>query len=229
MPLVDFFRNLFRGAPPAPARSASAFGHSTFSAPPSALGGASTGGDPRSQHTLRRDLLRVVMRDVLVRAGLPSAWLTLEVLAATSRNKTAGVHARLVLKQWEPRVLEHAPGLEALFVQRLTALDPLAGQWLMGLSWRLDLPPGFVPATLPTSTAWTAAAPAASPAPARTASPAASEAAQGDVIAGPVRIGTSRVDDDVRADLERLLAVRDADLQQSAQRGYDKTQPAALN
>jgi hypothetical protein len=115
-------------------------------------------GDAAQQYVIRRDLLRLVLRDVLSRNGIPSAWLNLQMLTAKSSGKPKGIHVRLVVHHWEPRILAYAPGLEHAFIERLMTLDPLADQWMVGLSWQLALPGDFVPEALPRPGSWTAAA-----------------------------------------------------------------------
>jgi hypothetical protein len=178
--------------------------------------------DARQQFTVRRDLLRLVLRDMLTRTGIPTAWVEVQPIAATSSGKGAGVHVRFLVKHWNPQLMMHAPGLEHAFVQRLMALDPLADQWVMGFSWQLGLAPDVQPAPLPRPGAWTAQPHA----PREVAAPAAPRGgAEGDVIAGPVHIGAASSRGS-KADLERLLAEGDADRRGGA--GFDATQPAPL-
>jgi hypothetical protein len=180
--------------------------------------------DSKPQVIVHRDVLRLVLRDMLSRHGIPSAWLGLQVLSAKSAGKDKGLHARFIVKHWEPRLLAHAPGLERSFIERLMALDPLADQWLMGLSWQLQLAPDFVPEQLPRAGAWTGPNKAAAPARSR---PAPLMGGSADVIAGPVRIGGAPAQGDTagREGLERLLALND---QQQKPGSYDATRPAKL-
>jgi hypothetical protein len=179
-------------------------------------------GDARQQFTVRRDLLRLVLRDTLTRTGIPTSWVEIQALAATSGGKSTGVHARFVVKHWSPLVMVHTPGLEHAFVQRLMALDPLADHWMMGFSWQLALAEDVEVAPLPRPGAWTAQAHAHH----AQAAPAAASASA-DVIAGPVRIGANTSSTrDAKADLERLMAAGDADRRSAGT--FDSTQPAPL-
>jgi hypothetical protein len=148
------------------------------------------GSDSRPQALVHRDLLRLVLRDMLSRHGIPSAWMGLQVLSAKSSGKPVGLHARLIVRHFEPRLLAHAPGLEKSFIERLMALDPLADQWLMGLSWQLALPADFTPEQLPRAGHWTGPNPATRAAVAGARSrPAPLAGGSADVIAGPVMAG----------------------------------------
>ena len=178
--------------------------------------------DARQQFTVRRDLLRLVLRDTLTRTGIPTAWVEIQAISATSSNKATGVHARFVVRHWNPQLMVHAPGLEHAFVQRLMALDPLADHWVMGFSWQLALAEDVAVAPLPRPGAWTSQLHAQR----EVAAPAA-YLASADVIAGPVHIGTHAAPTrGTKGDLERLLAEGDADRRSNG--AFDATQPAPL-
>lgn len=99
--------------------------------------------------------LRMVLRDVQLRAALSPAWVGIEVLDCDGPVPgSRALHARLVLKVWAPRVLASAAQIERLFVKRLRELDPDALRWFGGMSWRLDLPAGQVLDPLPSPYEW---------------------------------------------------------------------------
>lgn len=183
---------------------------------------------------VRRDLLRGVLQKTLARHGIPASWFDAEMLVATSRGRETGMHWRLLLKHWDPRLLTHAVALQNSLVTRLLASDPLAADWLTGISWQFALPDDAACPAMPQPAYWTA-----DPRPAATA--AAAAIADAGVIAGPVRIalpqqrtaqpeGTTDARDSVRLDLDRLLAVRDAELARHAQEygANEPTQPMYL-
>jgi len=175
-----------------------------------------------SPHSVRKDLLKLVLREALTRNGIPQVWLAADMLRTTSPKREQGVHVRFLVRVWEPRLLEFGPALEREFVQRLLLLDPQASNWLMGFSWQFALPENFVTPPMPHPGTWTAAAP-------RDADPrGAPHTKPGDIIEGPVVI--PRPAEDVRADLERLLAARDDDMKRHAQGGdnFAATRPATL-
>lgn len=228
---MGFFASIFGSTPPAkPAKRTRSGGaapanHSNFhSSAASGFGTSSvmahSPADARHQFNVRRDLLKVVLRDTLTRNGIPAAWIELQTLVANSGSKTAGVHARFVVKHWNPQIMMHAPGLEHAFGQRLMALDPLADQWLAGVSWQLSLADDVVLAPLPRPGSWTAHAHA------QQAQQTPRASAGADVIEGPVRIGTGP--QGAKADLQKLLAAGDADRRGSGS-AYDATQPAPLD
>lgn len=229
---MSFFTQIF-GMPGSKGPNTSSKTHSMLSpatSPPS----RSTGSDS----TTRRELLRVVLRNTLNRHGIPTTWIGAEMLLATSRGREPGIHWRLVVKHWDPRLLTHAVALQNALIVRVLAFDPLAAGWLMGISWQFSLPDESSCPPMPHPGWWTSEQRPGEP------DSVASEldGGSGDVIAGPVRIGAASIpesdpDADVKSDLERLFAVRDAELElhrvsagasEATQPMYLKTEPQPL-
>lgn len=125
---------------------------------------------------------------------------------------------RLLIRHWDPRLMLHGVALQDDLLQRLLLLDPQARGWLMGFSWQFALEGASACPALPHPGAWTT--PPTEPAPSLDA-PSTSPA---DIIAGPVRIPQPKAD--VRADLERLLALRDAEHEDEDADGFAPTRPA---
>ena len=182
-----------------------------------------------AQNASRRELLRVVLRDTLNRHGIPVSWISAEVLASTSRSGERGVHWRMLVKHWDPRLLTHGIAIQQALIKRVTAFDPLASAWLSGISWQFALEDESGCPPLPHPGAWTAV-PHVPPAPASTRTAAAPNKGR-DVIQGSARIGAPAEEpqaaDAAKADLDRLLAVRDADFQKNG--GTEATQPLWLS
>jgi hypothetical protein len=178
-----------------------------------------------SPQQVRKDVVKLVLRELLMRNGIPNQWLGVDLLRSTNAKREQGVHVRFLLRHFEPRLMQHGPALEQEFSQRLLLLDPLAANWLMGFSWQFALDDGSKCPPLPNASAWTAA-----PADTATAAPARAgrEDHSGDVIAGPVFI--PKPVDEVRSDLERLLALRDDDLKRHGKTGdhFAPTRPAVF-
>jgi hypothetical protein len=129
----------------------------------SSLPFADSGDDTATRHArpqVLRVILRVVLRDVQLRAALGSEWLDLEVLDVPGPLPgTRRLHARLVLKVWAPRVMASAAQLERMFLDRLCEIDPDTTRWFGGISWRLELPAGQPLEALPGPYEWTSAFP----------------------------------------------------------------------
>ena len=184
----------------------------------------STQSSAGSTHSVRKDLLRLVLRETLQRNGIPSAWISADLLRTTTARREDGIHVRFLLRRWEPKLMLHGVAFEKEYFQRLLLLDPLAVNWLMGFSWQFVLADTTGCPEMPHAGSWTAA-------PSLTAQPRPAVAPEhsGDVIAGPVFIPTPQ--DEVRNDLEKLFALRDDDLtRHDAQRDvYAPTRPATLS
>jgi hypothetical protein len=211
---MSFLANLFaRPGHRTAARSA------TASRPPShlpsGLNSQQSPGPAATQNGVRKELLRVVLRDTLNRNGIPTAWIGIDLLVATARGREPTIHARLLIKHWDPRLLVHGPALQEHFQKRVVMLDPLAPTWLQGISWQFALTRGEAAECppMPPPGIWTASPDAAAP--------ETPPAAEPDLKA------------DARADLERLFAIRDQDLEAHAQvQGagpqFAATEPAGL-
>jgi len=178
---------------------------------------------PQSVNSVRKDLLRLVLRELLTRNGIPQSWVSADMLRTTSSKRQEGLHVRFLVRSWEPRLLEHGPAIEQEFAHRLLILDPQARDWLSGFSWQFVLDDTRVCPPLPHPASWTAppAPPQEEPARAPLTKPA-------DIIEGPMVL--PRTSDEVRADLEQLLALRDADQKRHAHGGdhFAATRPATL-
>ena len=105
-------------------------------------------------------------------------------------------------------------------------------EWLRGRAWQVSRADGSLGPAVPDAGTWAAEPHAVEDGKSAAAEPVGG---LGDVITGPVGINDPRPtrppseDDDVKADLERLLAVRDAELELNSRRtGSDPTQPMYL-
>ncbi|MBE7368545.1 hypothetical protein [Ramlibacter pallidus] len=177
-----------------------------------------------SVNSIRKDVLRVALRDLMLRNGIPATWLSAEMLRTSTSQKDAGMHMRFLVRHWEPRLMLHAPALEQDFLHRLNILDPQASKWLVGMSWQFALDDRSICPPLPHANSWTAPEPRPDP------TQPAPISSHGDIIEGPVMI--PKPQEDVRADLERLLALRDDDMRRhhapAKGDGFAPTRPASL-
>lgn len=173
-------------------------------------------------HGVRKEVLKLVMRETLQRNGIPESWLSADLLRTASPRREPGIHVRLLIKHWDPRIMQHGVALEQEFYKRLLGMDPLAANWLMGFSWQFAMEDISRCPQLPHPGSWTA--------PQSVGAEAADKPTtrSGDIIEGPVMIPKS--EDDVRADLERLLALRDDDMKRhgTGSDGFAPTRPVQL-
>jgi hypothetical protein len=176
-----------------------------------------------SAHSVRKDLLKLVLRETLTRNGIPGPWLSVDLLRTTNSRREQGVHVRFLVCHWDARLMTHGVALEQEFVQRLLLLDPMARNWLMGFSWQFAMEDNSSCPGMPHPNSWTAVR-ELDDKPVREAAPVPSS---GDIIEGPVMI--PKPVDDVRADLERLFALRDEDIKRHVgDDPFAPTRPAVL-
>lgn len=174
--------------------------------------------------SVRKDLLRVALREMVLRNGIPQGWISADMLRTSSKAGEGGMHMRFQVRHWEPRLMVHGPALEEDFTSRLLALDPDARSWLAGCSWQFALDDTSACPQLPQPGSWTMPAPQpnpTAPAPFQTSRPAG-------VIEGPTMIAKPL--EEVRADLERLLALRDDDMKRHGEGAdaFAPTRPATF-
>ena len=170
----------------------------------------------------RRELLRSTLRDTLNRHGIPASWITCETLVTTSRTREQGIHWRLVVHHWDPRLLVHGIAFQQSLIKRVTTFDPLASAWLMGISWQFALADESSCPPMPHPGVWTSDSASAPPAAAQHVAQAAPSGGSADVIAGPVRIAEAAAAPATarsavtKAELDQLFAARDADFRRHA-------------
>jgi hypothetical protein len=215
-----FGRIMGKGEPARPARG----GRGGNSRPPAnstqfAPSQEANSRDPAtSVHAVRKEVLKLVMRETLTRNGIPESWLAADLLRTNSPKREQGIHVRMLIRHWDPRLMHHGVALEQEFYKRLLALDPLAPNWLMGFSWQFAMQDLSGCPPLPHPGSWTAP-------PAQAAVEDRPTTRAGDIIEGPVMIPQTQ--DEVRADLERLLALRDDDMKKHGD-GFAPTAPVQL-
>jgi hypothetical protein len=94
------------------------------------------------------------VRDTLHKHGIPASWIGAETLPAKTPSEIGGVHLRLVVKKAEPKLLVHLVALQRAIQVRLAQFDGRSSQWLVGTSWRLDVPLGSETSNLPGPDFW---------------------------------------------------------------------------
>lgn len=186
---------------------------------------ASTRG-PSSQQSVRKELVRVSVRDSLLHNGIPAGWIRAEPLTTAIPGREAGIHVRLVVQHWDARLMHHAVALQEYVEKRIMSLDPEAEQWMMGVSWQFALQDVSRCPPLPHPGSWTSSPDSSQQDTGAFVAPPQAPAGDGnaDVITGPTRIQKSN--EDKRKELERMLSERDADFGNEADgSGFSKTQP----
>ncbi len=125
---------------------------------------AFTGSTPRAEgpstivdgspNALRRQLVQVLVRDVMRRHGIPADWLECQMLLVSSRSRGEGMYVRLVIRHWDPRLLTYAVAFQKSLMLDITRFEPRASQWLYGISWQLEVGDTCPYPELPDRSAW---------------------------------------------------------------------------
>jgi hypothetical protein len=106
--------------------------------PPSAAPATVPPTGPTPRDATRQELLSMAVRDTLRRHGIPQAWIAAQVTPALTARKERGSHLRLVARHWHPALASCVVALQKSVLARLNRLDPLSGEWLVGVSWKFD-------------------------------------------------------------------------------------------
>lgn len=194
-----------------------------------------------SDNATRRQLVQVLMRDVMRRHGISSSWLECQLLVVASRTKGAGLFVRLVVRHWDQRLINHMHAFQQTLMTDITRFEPRATDWLHGISWQLEVEGSCPYTVLPEKSFWTdGEKPGASTLPAGRVSPASAPgrvpaAAPAVAAAAPVAAADSKSPEDTETlkDLERLFMIRDREINRENNDGerpdFEATQPASYS
>jgi hypothetical protein len=127
-----------------------------------------------SDNATRRQLVQVLLRDALRKYGIPPRWIDCQMLLVNSRSRGQGMYVRLVVREWDARLMDYAFAFQNALMVEITRFEPQASQWLHGISWQLDVAETCPHRSMPDKSFW--ADPVAKPAgapmrPARAAQP----------------------------------------------------------
>jgi hypothetical protein len=157
------------------------------------------------------------------------------MLVVSSRSRGPGMHVRLVMRQWDQRLLTYALAFQNDLMAAISRFEPKASTWLHGVSWEFNVGDTCPYPEMPEPAFWrgAAAAPTAAPA-APQANPPAPPAAPGAPAAATA--SAEGADEEVLRDLKDLqsmFAARDATLEKQANTGgqadFQPTEPSRLS
>ncbi len=189
-----------------------------------------------SENATRRQLVQVLLRDVLRKSGIPPDWIECQMLLIASRSRGQGMYIRLSVKHWDERLMNYLYAFQQTLMTDIERFEPQASGWLHGISWQLALDGDQCPfPTLPDKSFWVEALQHSVPPepvevlaevlPAPTPIP--------EVLDHPAFESTSGDEEATRAnDLQQLFAIRDQALDREAASGasppgFENTQPAS--
>ncbi|MES2944175.1 MAG: hypothetical protein V4772_15000 [Pseudomonadota bacterium] len=175
-----------------------------------------------SENATRRQLVQVLLRDVLRRSGIPAPWIDCQMLLVSSRTKGAGMYVRLVIKHWNQDLMNYANAFQKELLHDIEQFDPQSTTWLHGISWTLEVGNSCPFTSLPEADFWKDAE-----------KPQRLEKTWEPRGAAQIAPAETTASNDPADDLEKLFAIRDQDLARQAEEGltpvgYEKTQPSPL-
>ena len=208
-----------------------------------------------SETATRGQLVQIIMRDLVRKSGIPPGWIQCQIQVVSSRSKGQGIYVRLVVKQWDERLMKYAFAFQKALLTEIVQFEPQAETWLQGIAWQLEVA-GTCPLTeLPGSNFWKTHGAVDPfkiiPMPAPVAAPVLPTFVAASVLPVVAAISATSFsldelaplpafveaavtpENDTAEDLERLFAIRDRELEQLAINnllpvGYEKTEPSPL-
>ncbi len=179
-----------------------------------------------SDNAMRRQLIQVLLRDLIRRQGMAPQLIELQMMVVSSASRGTGLYVRLVLKQWDARLLNHAQAFQNALLADIARFEPKASDWLHGISWQLEMTGSCPYTTLPGKAFWQAPAQPDKPATPALPVTGATEAAK---AAQPVKLTP---EGEAMEDLNKLFVIRDREINRAAAGGgpleYENTQPLPL-
>jgi hypothetical protein len=110
------------------------------------------------QHTdIQRELVRVVLKDVMRHHGVPSAWLGCEVTVMSRKSQNQDLLVHLVVMRWSEALLRYAPVLQQQLLEGLDRFDPGVDHSKYIVSWRFSPVCGCPQVRMPNPQFWLAA------------------------------------------------------------------------
>ena len=89
-----------------------------------------------SNHDLRLELVRTVLRDTVRHHGLPPDWLRAELTVPTGASANGPLHIRIIMTKWNGTLLKYSMALERLILTGMDRYDPAVDHSGYTVSWQ---------------------------------------------------------------------------------------------
>lgn len=103
---------------------------------------------------VRRELIRVVLKDTLRHHAIPLSWLACEVTAIARAPGEEELNIQLVVMKWNEQLLRYAPALQQQFLLGLDRFDPSVDHSKYSVSWRFSPDCGYPFSKMPIPKVW---------------------------------------------------------------------------
>ena len=107
-----------------------------------------------SETAARGQLVQVVMRDLVRKSGIPAGWIQCQIQVVSSSKRGRGIFVRLVVKQWDQRLMTYAFAFQKALLTDIVQFEPKAAAWLQGIAWQLEVASTCPVTDLPDSQYW---------------------------------------------------------------------------
>jgi hypothetical protein len=184
-----------------------------------------------SDNAMRRQLVQVLLRDLLRKHGIAPQWIELQMLVVSRSSRGSGLYVRLVVRQWDERLMNYASALQTALLADIGRFEPNASDWLHGISWQFEMTDSCPYSTLPDKAFWvdtkpqekSAQPPLPQPVPLTPASDRSAFASSAPTV-------PPTEESEAMEDVQRLFKVRDQALgtHDGIAVGYERTQPLPL-
>jgi hypothetical protein len=190
-----------------------------------------------SDNAMRRQLVHVLLRDLLRKHGIAPHWIELQMLVVARSRRGTGLYVRLIVRHWDERLMNYASALQNALLAEIARFEPHATDWLHGISWQFEMTESCPYPTLPDKAFWKEPAKSLVPAaltktvmPVILAEPPLS-AFDSLAFAPTCPAFPHAAENEAMEDVQQLFQVRDqvlGKLPQAIAVGYEKTQPQPL-
>lgn len=98
--------------------------------------------EPVAQHSvpqptnIKRELIRVVLKDTLRQQGIPYDWLACEIIIIPRGPNDEELHIQLVVMKWNELLMRYATALQQQLLHGLDRFDPAVDHSTYLISWR---------------------------------------------------------------------------------------------
>lgn len=158
-------------------------------------------GDQAKKNDIRLEMIRLALKSVLRRYGIPLPWIGCEIEPLTSKGDSEALLIQLVLLKWHDDLMRYAPELQKQFMNEIQFFDSNAAAANCLVVWKFAPDCGCPNDKLPEAGFWEPvpdAAPAPEPAPVQQGLPVAPTVAAAAVAAPAVKfdLPKSKLDED---------------------------------
>jgi hypothetical protein len=108
----------------------------------------------QQRNDVRRELVRVVLKDTLRHHGIPFGWLACEVIITARAPGEETLNIQLVVMKWNELLLRYACALQQQLLLGLDRFDPSVDHSKYIVSWRFSPDSGCPLAVMPDKTVW---------------------------------------------------------------------------